>query len=182
MLSGIVTLYYDAYYERSKKLGKSWTASPELYRLPLSCLSGPCLTISILCLAWVARPSIHWAVPVISGLLFGFGYQIVFTSLLTYVTDAYKIYSASALAASVAIRSIAGALLPFAVNPLYDALGNAWATSILGFVSLACIPIPFVLMYFGPLIRKTSPFCQRLLLDKNSSRTSTDEPTTPSEV
>ncbi|KAH8691675.1 putative MFS multidrug transporter [Talaromyces proteolyticus] len=162
-LSGLVTLAYDIFYERNKKRGKNWTSSPELHRLPLSCFSGPCLTLSIFWLAWTAKSSIHWAVPMASGLVFGFGNQIIFTSLLTYVADAYKIYSASALAASVAIRSIVGALLPFAANPLYKSLGVSWATSILGFLSFACIPIPFLLLYFGPLIRERSPLCQRLV-------------------
>ena len=99
----------------------------------------------------------------LSGLLFGVGYQMIFISLLTYVTDAYKIYSASALAASVIMRSIVGALFPLAADPLYSTLGVGWGTSVLGFASLACIPIPFALLYAGPWIRKRSPFCQRLL-------------------
>ncbi|EED23577.1 MFS multidrug transporter, putative [Talaromyces stipitatus ATCC 10500] len=162
--SGVITICYDMFYEKDKKLGKPWTSSPELHRLPLSCFSGPCLTISIFWLAWTAKSSIHWIVPVASGLVFGFGYQIVFTSLLTYVTDAYRIYSASALAASVVVRSIAGAFLPFTATPLYDSLGVSWATSVLGFVSLACLPIPFVLLYYGGEIRRNSPFCQRLVV------------------
>lgn len=98
-----------------------------------------------------------------SGLVFGMGYQTLFISLLTYVTDAYRIYSASALASSVILRSIAGALFPLAADPLYAKLGVSWATSVLGFAAMACIPIPFALFYFGPWIRKKSPFCQRLL-------------------
>ncbi|GAM34044.1 hypothetical protein TCE0_015r01373 [Talaromyces pinophilus] len=168
--SGLVTLCYDLYYEKSKKLGKPWTSSPELHRLPLSCISGPCVTVSIFWLAWTANSNIHWIVPVASGLVFGFGYQIVFTSLLTYVTDAYKTYSASALAASVVVRSIAGAFLPFTATPLYDSLGASWATSVLGFVSLACIPIPFALLHYGAEIRKNSPFCQKLVADEQRAR------------
>ncbi|KAJ5091591.1 hypothetical protein NUU61_006461 [Penicillium alfredii] len=161
--SGLVTLYYDTIYEKAKKLGKTWTSSPELHRLPMSCIAGPCLTTSLFWLAWTAKSTTHWAIPVMSGLVFGFGYQIIFISLLTYVTDAYRIYSASALAASVILRSIAGALFPLAADPLYSSLGVSWATSVLGFASLACIPIPFALLYAGPWIRKRSPFCQRLL-------------------
>ncbi|KAJ6022560.1 uncharacterized protein N7446_012910 [Penicillium canescens] len=164
--SGIVTLYYDTIYEKAKKQGKEWTSSPELHRLPMSFIAGPCIVVSMFWLAWTAKPNIHWAVPVMSGLVFGFGYQIIFISLLTYVTDAYGIYSASALAASVIVRSIAGALFPLAADPLYKSLGVSWATTLLGFISLACIPIPFALLHWGPWIRKRSPFCQRLLKDK----------------
>ncbi|KAJ5314272.1 uncharacterized protein N7443_001156 [Penicillium atrosanguineum] len=154
---------YDIIYEKAKKLGKRWTSSPEYHRLPLSCAAGPLLAGSLFWLAWSARASVHWAVPVMSGLVFGMGYQTTFISLLTYVTDAYRIYSASALAASVILRSIAGALFPLAADPLYAKLGVSWATSVLGFAAMACMPIPFALLYFGPWIRKRSPFCQRLL-------------------
>ncbi|KAE8353838.1 major facilitator superfamily domain-containing protein [Aspergillus coremiiformis] len=159
--AGVISVYYDTLYEKAKKKGTAWTNSPELHRLPLSCISGPCLTISLFWLGWTATRSIHWIVPVLSGLLFGLGYQMIFISLLTYVTDAYQIYSASALAASVILRSILGALFPLAADPLYSALGVGWATSVLGFVSLGCIPIPFALLYAGPWIRKRSPFWQR---------------------
>ena len=96
------------------------------------------------------------------GLFFGFGYQIIFIALLTYLTDAYKIYSASAIAASTTLRSIFGALLPLAADPMYNTLGNGWATSIIGFFSILCIPIPIVLIYAGPWIRKRSKFCCQL--------------------
>ncbi|KAJ5553359.1 major facilitator superfamily domain-containing protein [Penicillium frequentans] len=161
--SCVFALYYDKIYNKAKKIGKRWASGPEAQRLPMSCISAPCLTISLFWLAWSAKSSIPWIVPVLSGIVFGLGYQTTFISLLTYVTDAYKIYSASALAASVIMRSVAGALFPLAADPLYAKLGVAWATSILGFASLACIPIPFALFYYGPWIRKRSPFCQRLL-------------------
>lgn len=142
----------------------------------MSCVAGPCLTVSLFWLAWSARASVHWAAPVVSGLVFGFGYQVIFTSLLTYVTDAYKIYSASALAASVIMRSISGALFPFAATPLYDALGVSWGTSLVGFISLMCIPIPFGLLYWGPWIRERSPFCQRLLLEEKLQASGSSTP------
>lgn len=161
--SGLFSFYYDTIYEKAKARGKPWTASPEMQRLPLSCIAGPCLTISLFWLAWTAKRSVHWIAPVLSGLLFGLGYQTIFISLLTYVTDAYRIYSASALAASVILRSIVGALFPLAADPLYASLGVEWATSVVGFISVACVPIPMVFLYAGPWIRKRSRFCQRLL-------------------
>ncbi|KAJ5727899.1 major facilitator superfamily domain-containing protein [Penicillium malachiteum] len=158
--SCLFALYYDSAYNKAKKAGKKWASGPEVQRLPLSCASAPCLAISLFWLAWSAKTSVPWIVP---GIVFGLGYQTTFISLLTYVTDAYKIYSASALAASVIMRSVAGALFPLAADPLYAKLGVAWATSVLGFASLICIPIPFALLYYGPWIRKRSRFCQRLL-------------------
>ncbi|KAA8651700.1 MFS transporter [Aspergillus tanneri] len=151
-------LAYDTYYERAKKAGQQWTNSPELHRLPISCIGGIGLTVSLLWLAWSSRPSIPWALPMSSGLLFGFAYQTIFISLLTYVTDAYTIYSASALASSVILRSLLGAVFPLAVRPMYNAWGVAWATSFVGLLSLLCVPIPFGLIAFGKRIRERSRY------------------------
>lgn len=131
-----------------------------MHRLPISCLGGICLTLSLFWLAWTSQPSIHYAVPLASGFLFGFGYQTIFVSLLTYVTDAYTIYSASALASSVIIRSIMGAVFPMAVTPMYEAWGVQWATSFVGLLSAVCVPIPFALVVFGPRVRAASRFCR----------------------
>jgi len=41
---------------------------------------------------------------------------------------------------------------------MYERLGIGWATSLLGFVSVAMLPIPFVFFKFGPTIRKKSQY------------------------
>ncbi|GAQ05419.1 uncharacterized MFS-type transporter C530.15c [Aspergillus lentulus] len=121
--TSLVALYWDMTYDKAKKHNKPWRFGAELHRLPISCLGAVLLTASSFWLAWTSRAEVHWAVPIASGVVFGFGYQTIFVSLLTYVTDAYKIYSASALASSVILRSVLGALLPLAAKPMYETLG-----------------------------------------------------------
>jgi hypothetical protein len=41
---------------------------------------------------------------------------------------------------------------------VYDRLGIAWATSILGFISVALLPIPWILFIWGPKIRQKSAY------------------------
>ena len=41
---------------------------------------------------------------------------------------------------------------------VYTTLGIHWASSLLGFIALALIPIPWVLFKFGPRIRAKSKF------------------------
>ena len=78
-----------------------------------------------------------------------------------YLTDAYGIYSASALASSVFSRNIAAALLlPLATGPMFDKLGVGWACSILGFATLALLPVPFVFLRWGRGLRMKSLFCR----------------------
>lgn len=43
---------------------------------------------------------------------------------------------------------------------MYETLGIAWATSLLGFLSLVMLPIPWVFFKFGPKIRSKSSFAQ----------------------
>lgn len=89
-------------------------------------------------------------------------------ALLNYLTDAYEIFAASALAATSATRSVFGAVLPLAARPMYNTLGIAWASSLLGFVSLFMSIIPFVFIKYGGRLRANSTFCQELLQKKKA--------------
>lgn len=73
----------------------------------------------------------------------------------TYLVDTYTVYAASAAAASTVFRSLLGALLPLAGNSMYDALGLGWGTSVLGFIAVVFVPMPFVFWKFGERIRKS---------------------------
>lgn len=83
-------------------------------------------------------------------------------ALLNYLVDAYEIFAASAMAAASLSRSSFGAVLPFAAKPMYRAMGVAWATSLLGFFSVALCIVPFVFLKWGGKMREKSRFCQYL--------------------
>ena len=76
-----------------------------------------------------------------------------FMCIVMYLVDAYGIYSASALAANTVIRSIAGAVLPLCGLRMYDALGMGWGNSLLGFIAVAMLPIPFLIIRYGEVLR-----------------------------
>ncbi len=84
-------------------------------------------------------------------------------ALVNYLTDAYEIFAASALAAASCTRSILGAVLPLAAKPMYDRLGVSWASSLLGFLGLGVSIIPFAFIRYGDRIRANSKLCQYLL-------------------
>lgn len=108
-------------------------------------------------------------VPMSAGLPFGVGFVLVFVALINYLADAYEIFAASAMAATSCSRSIFGAVLPFAGLPMYNKLGIAWASSLLGFLSLAMTVVPFVFIKYGDRIREGSPFCQELKARKREA-------------
>lgn len=68
--------------------------------------------------------------------------------------DAYTKYAASAIAASSLLRSIAGALVPLAGDPMYDTLGLGWGNSLLGFCALALAGMPLLFCKVGEDWRK----------------------------
>ncbi|GAB7338566.1 hypothetical protein MBLNU457_5309t1 [Dothideomycetes sp. NU457] len=81
------------------------------------------------------------AVPMLGGLLFGIGMIAALLCIQNYLTDAFGAYAASALAANTLLRSIVGGLLPLMGLKMYASLGLGWGDSLIGFLSLAMIPI-----------------------------------------
>ena len=157
-----IFVYYDTVLQRAKKVDARWASIEEYRRLPLACLGGPLYVISLFWLGWSASPHVHWIVPMLAGVPFGIGFMLIFMALFNYVTDAYEVYAASGMAATSFCRSIFGAILPLAAAPMYNSLGVSWASSLLGFFSLAMCFIPFVFIRYGDRIRQNSKFCQEL--------------------
>jgi MFS family permease len=153
---------YDNFLQKARAADKEWARPEEARRLPLACLGGPLFSIALFWLGWTSRASIHWIVPMLAGIPFGVGFVLIFMALLNYLTDAYLIFAASAQAATSCSRSLFGAVLPLAAKPMYRTLGIGWASSLLGFVSLAMCAIPFLFIKYGETIRARSTFCTYL--------------------
>lgn len=64
--------------------------------------------------------------------------------------------AASALAANTILRSIAAGLLPLAGTPLYDRLDLGWGNSLLGFLAIMFLPVPWLLYRYGKQLREWS--------------------------
>ena len=74
----------------------------------------------------------------------------------SYLVDAFTVYASSAIAACTILRSLLGALLPLAGPSMYASLGYGWGNSLLGFIALAMVPVPFLLLKYGEAIRTAS--------------------------
>lgn len=75
----------------------------------------------------------------------------------TYLVDCFTIYAASAMAATTVLRSAVAALLPMAGQSMYKTLGYGWGNSLLGFIALALVPVPFLFLKYGERIRTGFP-------------------------
>jgi hypothetical protein len=71
----------------------------------------------------------------------------------SYLMDAYTGYAASTMAAATILRSILGALVPLAGQPMYEKLGIGWGNSLLAFLALVMTPMPWVFWRYGEVVR-----------------------------
>ena len=99
--------------------------------------------------------------PIIGSSFFAMGTLLLFNSVLTYLGDAYPENAASVLAGNDLMRSAFGAGFPLFAGAMYNNLGVEWASSTLAFLSIAFIPIPFVLYRYGEKLRKMSKHARK---------------------
>lgn len=116
-------------------------------------LGGIVLPVGLFWFAWTNSTSLPWAASVCASIPFGFGLVLVFLGIMNYLIDSYTIFAASVLAANSIIRCVMGAAFPLFTKQMYEGLGIHWASSIPGFLALACIPMPFFFYKYGALIR-----------------------------
>lgn len=162
----VVVLWWERHLERAKARRAPWALNEEYRRMPLACIGGPLCALSLFWLGWTARPNVHWIIPMLAGIPYGMGVEIIFMALTSYLSDGYGTLTASALASAAIMRSLLGALLPLLAQPMYGALGVSWASSLLGFVTLAMAVMPFLLLKFGGGLRRRSKLCRQVIEKK----------------
>ncbi|OJJ29865.1 hypothetical protein ASPWEDRAFT_122399 [Aspergillus wentii DTO 134E9] len=150
-------VFINRQYTRRFKTSETGHLPPEA-RLPSGKVGAVLIPIGLFLFAWTNDPSIHWAVSMVGTALFGFGNICVALALVNYLVDSYVTYAASALAAATVMRSLCGAAFPLFTTYMYEGLGIHWASSAPAFLSLACLPAPFLLSKYGPRIRHRSRF------------------------
>lgn len=142
----IPPFYYWMYKKVEPQFDKNGDLKPE-ERLVPALIGGFCIPICLFWFGWTSRADIHWIVPIIGSIWFGAGSFLLFNAVLNYLGDAYPKYAASVLAGNDLMRSSFGAGFPLFASAMYKNLGTPWASSTLGFISTAFIPVPFLLYY-----------------------------------
>ncbi|KAJ3491954.1 hypothetical protein NLG97_g5493 [Lecanicillium saksenae] len=123
------------------------------HRLPLAVAGSVVVPVGIFWIGWTAETHQHWMLPIIGTAILSIGVTLAFMAVLTYLIDAFGTYAASAVAASIMLRSLGGALLPLAGGPMFVKLGFGWGCSLLAFIAIAMIPVPIVFFTHGERIR-----------------------------
>jgi len=110
--------------------------------------------IGLFIYGWAAHFQTNFIVPLLGAAVFAFGMLMTYVCIQTYLVDAFVEYAASALAATIILRSIFGAIFSVIGAKLYERLGYGWGTSVLAFISVAALPIPALFWTFGPKLRE----------------------------
>ena len=157
----IVGVFSDKLIKHLANKHSNGVLKPE-YRLPMLMYSGPFIPIGLFIYGWTAQYNVQWAVPLLGTMFVGVGMLGAFMCLNTYLIDAFTRYAASAMAANTILRSILGAVFPLFGLQMYNALGLGWGNSLLAFLALALVPIPFLFYWYGERIRTHPRFQVKL--------------------
>lgn len=120
------------------------------------------LPIGLFWFGWTSSPHVHWAPQVIAGAPIGFSILIIFMQGMNYLVDVYLMFANSAIAANTVMRSAVGGSFPLFAVQMYHKLGVNWASSLLAFLAIAMVPIPFLFYIFGKKIRSWSRYSPKL--------------------
>ncbi|KAL5042511.1 hypothetical protein BDW71DRAFT_200551 [Aspergillus fruticulosus] len=151
MASGLAT-FASVSDKLQKALGDSPT--PEGRLKPMMWVI-PAIPVGIFWYGWAADQQTHWIMPILGTFFFGFGFLWVMMPTQLYMVDAFgPEAAASALAANAVLRLLAAAFLPLAGPSLYTNLGLGWGNSVLGFIGVAFIPVPFFFHRYGGWLRE----------------------------
>jgi multidrug resistance protein len=158
-LTAVITyiFVFNPRYTRAMEKHAPHPVPPE-FRLEIALIAAPLFAGSFFWFAWTSNPSISFWAPMMSGSIIGFSILWIFLALFNYVIDTYLFVAASALAANTVCRSLVGAAFPLFARQMYERLGTPWASSLLGFIALAMVPIPLVLMKYGGALRAKSKY------------------------
>ncbi|CAL1712914.1 unnamed protein product [Somion occarium] len=151
----LYVVYFDPIYQVAVKEHHPHHPPPE-HRLHNSLYASLILPIAFFWFAWTSYPSVSFWAPMMAGFPLGMGTVLLYLGLFNYIIDTYLASAASALAATVIVRSFFGAGFPLFANQMYDKLSPRWASTLLAFISVVMAPIPFVLRKYGPALRRRS--------------------------
>ncbi|KAL3473986.1 major facilitator superfamily domain-containing protein [Aspergillus californicus] len=154
---GVALIIYQTKTRFARKLAKHGRVVPEERLIPMM-IASVLLPAGLFWFGWTSDKNISWVAQVFAGIPIGMGILVIFMQGLNYIIDVYLMFANSAIAANTLIRSTLGGAFPLFATQMYHKLGVDWASSLLGFITIAMIPIPIVFFIYGKKIRAMSKF------------------------
>ncbi|OJI83630.1 hypothetical protein ASPTUDRAFT_928265 [Aspergillus tubingensis CBS 134.48] len=129
--------------------------------------TAPCLPIGLIGFAWTSLPQTHWIGSMFFSALVGIANFSIFMATIDYMICAYGPYSASATGGNGWARDFLAGVLTVPATPFYENIGGnyhlEYASTILFCISIFLVATVYVVYFYGPTLRKRSPFAQKLL-------------------
>ncbi|KAJ8103842.1 major facilitator superfamily domain-containing protein [Lipomyces tetrasporus] len=161
LIGGFMNIYFGRRYARVL-LANNGKPIPE-ERLKATRIGCFLMPLGLFIFGWTSNPKYPWIAPVSGTTVMTIGFFTIFQGCLNYLVDAFLRFSASAIAATTFARSCFAAAFPLFGDIMFNNLGVPWGSSLVGFVAVAMIPIPFVFYRFGPEIRKRNPYSSQVM-------------------
>lgn len=161
VLFGVAFLIWQTKTRFARKLKKHGKVIPEERLVPMM-VASVLLPAGLFWFGWTSNPHVSWVPQVIASVPIGMGILVIFMQGLNYIIDVYLMFANSAIAANTLIRSTLGGAFPLFAVQMYHNLGVNWASSLLGFITAAMIPIPIFFFFYGAKIRAMSKYTPKL--------------------
>ncbi|KAK0928214.1 hypothetical protein LTR91_009670 [Friedmanniomyces endolithicus] len=131
--------------------------------------TAPCLPIGLIGFAWTIQgPPIHWIGSMVFSAIIGIANYSIYMATIDYMICAYGPYSASATGGNGWSRDFLAGVLTIPATPFFTNIGASsgknleYACTILACIALVLVLAVYAIYYWGPTLRKRSPFAQQL--------------------
>ena len=104
-------------------------------------------------------------VPIIGAAFLAASINIELVGFLSYLSESYLMWAASAQAGNTVMRSSIAAAAPLYTQQMFKSLGVAGGGSLIAGVAVLLAPIPFVFYKYGGKIRSKSKFTPTVVDD-----------------
>ncbi|KAK4187147.1 major facilitator superfamily domain-containing protein [Podospora australis] len=146
----------DRIYIRMRETHKG-VSQPE-FRLPLAIVGAFLLPIAVLLYGWIPQLQLPLVLLLLSVSFLGSTLMLAMIPMMTYIVDAFGLYSASALTGVMVTRCLMGTFLPLSTAPLVENFGYGWGFSVLAGLAFLMAPIPILMMRYGSRWRQFSKY------------------------
>jgi MFS transporter, DHA1 family, multidrug resistance protein len=178
ILAAVTAVVIEQFIYRKTLQNTKLTMASIEFRLIPAMIGAVLLPASLFWVGWTAKPTIHWAAPVIGTAVYVYASLLMIISYISYLFDAYPpAGTLSALTTAAVMRIVLAAMIPLCILHMFARLTGAWALSVFGFIGFAFMPIPFVLFYFGKKLRENSRYSARPMMATEVMNDKTEEPT-----
>ncbi|KAF3092304.1 hypothetical protein TWF102_005459 [Orbilia oligospora] len=162
LLASIMCALFERYVyqpRRETRIAKGLPPIQPEEKLYAALVGSVLFPVGLFIWAWTARSDINVIIPLIGCVLFGWGAVATFIVTAVYLVHIYNdLLGASALGANSLVRYVMGAAFPLFTVQMYRNLGIPHAGTVLAGISVALMPLPWVIFVYGARLREKSKF------------------------